>query len=76
MPAKELAMHTDISRLLDEMRDIQEQLERHFDSARETFRYSVENGRVRISREVQKLQAKRRELVDEPDTREQEPPLP
>ena len=49
-------MYTDISRLLDEMRDLQEQLERRFDSARETFRYSVENGRVRISREVQELQ--------------------
>jgi hypothetical protein len=53
-------MHKDISRLLDEMRDIQEQLERRFDSARETFRYSVENGRVRMSREVQELQRRYR----------------
>jgi hypothetical protein len=53
-------MYTDISRLLDEMHDIQEQLERRFDSARETFRYSVENGRVRISREVQELQRRYR----------------
>ena len=53
-------MHTDISRLLDEIRDIQEQLERRFDSARETFRYSVDNGRVRISREVQELQRRYR----------------
>jgi hypothetical protein len=53
-------MHTEISRLLDEMRDIQEQLEHRFDSARETFRYSVENGRVRISREVQELQQRYR----------------
>jgi len=53
-------MYTDISKLLDEMRDIQEQLERRFDSARETFRYSVENGRVRMSREVQELQRRYR----------------
>lgn len=31
-------MCTDISKLLDEMRDIQEQLERRFDSACDTFR--------------------------------------
>ncbi|HYQ70837.1 MAG TPA: hypothetical protein VET88_02795 [Gammaproteobacteria bacterium] len=49
-------MNTDISGLLEEMRGIQEQLERRFDSARETFRYSVENGRVLISREVRELQ--------------------
>jgi len=53
-------MNTDISRLLDEMRGIQEQLERRFDSARETFRYSVENGRVLISREVRELQRRYR----------------
>jgi hypothetical protein len=53
-------MNTDINRLLDEMRGIQEQLERRFDSARETFRYSVENGRVRMSREVQELQRRYR----------------
>jgi hypothetical protein len=55
-----LAMNTDISRLMDEMRGIQDQLERRFDSARETFRYSVENGRVRISREVRELQRRYR----------------
>jgi hypothetical protein len=55
-----LVMNTDISRLLDEMRGLQEQLERRFDSARETFRYSVENGRVRMSREVQELQRRYR----------------
>ena len=43
-------MHWDISKLLDEMRDIQEQLERRFDSARETFRYGAGNGHVRMSR--------------------------
>jgi len=53
-------MNTDISRLVEEMRGIQEELERRFDSARETFRYSVENGRVRISREVQALQRRYR----------------
>jgi hypothetical protein len=53
-------MNGDISRLLDEMRGIQEQLERRFDSARETFRYSVENGRVRISLEVRELQRRYR----------------
>jgi hypothetical protein len=55
-----LAMNSDISSMLDEMRGIQEQLERRFDSARETFRYSVENGRVLISREAQELQRRYR----------------
>ena len=49
-------MNTDISGLLEDMRAIQEQLERRFDSARETFRYRVENGRVLMSREVRDLQ--------------------
>ena len=53
-------MNTEIGGLLDEIRGLQEQLERRFDSARETFRYSVENGRVRISREVQQLQRRYR----------------
>jgi len=53
-------MYTDISKLLEEMRGIQEQLEQRLDSARETFRYSVENGRVRISREVRELQRRYR----------------
>jgi len=53
-------MNTDINRLLEEMRELQEQLERRLDSARETFRYSVDNGRVRISREVQELQRRYR----------------
>jgi hypothetical protein len=55
-----LVMNTDISRLLDEMHGLQEQLERRFDSARETFRYRVECGRVRLSREVQELQRRYR----------------
>lgn len=48
-------MHTDIGKLLDEMRGIQEQLEQFFDEARERFRYTLEDGRVRFSREVQQL---------------------
>ena len=116
-----LAMNTDISRLMDEMRGIQEQLERRFDSARETFRYNkvncsycgCANGVMAYAREIisrtkqhwcpirharhipdahkrcpqffpcgdavswhEKLQDKRRELFDEPATREQEPPHP
>jgi len=53
-------MSTDISSLLEQMRGIQEQLERRFDGARETFRYSVENGRVLISREARELQQRYR----------------
>ena len=53
-------MNTDISSLLEQMRGIQEQLERRFDGARETFRYSVENGRVLISREARDLQQRYR----------------
>jgi len=53
-------MNTDINRLLEEMRGLQEQLEHRLDSARDTFRYSVDNGRVRISREVQELQRRYR----------------
>jgi hypothetical protein len=53
-------MNTDVSRLPEEMRGLREQLERRFDSARETFRYCVEYGRVRLSREVQELQRRYR----------------
>ena len=53
-------MNTDVSRLPEEMRGLREQLERRFDSARETFRYHVECGRVRLSREVQELQRRYR----------------
>ena len=49
-------MHTDISKLLEDMRGLQEQLEEFFEDAREKFRYSLEDGRVRFSREVQQLQ--------------------
>jgi hypothetical protein len=49
-------MHTDISKLMEDMRTLQEQLEQFFEEAREKFRYTLEDGRVRFSREVQQLQ--------------------
>lgn len=54
-------MYTDISKLLEDMRGLQEQLDLFFEEAREKFRYTLEDGRVRVSREVQQLQ--RRYLV-------------
>jgi hypothetical protein len=48
-------MSTDIARLLEDMRGIQEQLEQFFDEARDRFRYTLEDGRVRFSREVQQM---------------------
>jgi hypothetical protein len=48
-------MATDITKLLEDMRSIQEQLEQLFDEARDRFRYTLEDGRVRFSREVQLL---------------------
>jgi len=48
-------MTTDISKLLEDMRGIQEQLEQFFEQARGRFRYTLENGRVRFSSEVQQL---------------------
>ncbi len=53
-------MHTDISKLLEDMRGLQEQLEEFFEDAREKFRYTLEDGRVRFSREVQQLQRRYR----------------
>lgn len=49
-------MYKDINELLEDMRDLQEQMETLFDDARERFRYSIEDGRVRFSREVQDVQ--------------------
>lgn len=49
-------MNTDISKLLEDMRGIQEQLEQFFDETRERFRCTLEDGRVRFSREVRQLQ--------------------
>jgi len=49
-------MYTDINELLEDMRDLQEQMETLFDDAREQFRYTFEGGRVRFSKEVQDFQ--------------------
>ena len=48
-------MYTDIGRLLEDMRALQEQLEEYFEDAREKFRYTLEDGRVRFAEEVQQL---------------------
>jgi hypothetical protein len=48
-------MTTDIAKLLEDMRGIQEQLEQFFEEARDRFRYTLEDGRVRFSREVQQI---------------------
>jgi len=53
-------MYSDIGKLLEDMRDLQEQLEQFFDEAREKFRYTLEDGRVRFSFEVQQLQRRYR----------------
>ncbi len=49
-------MYKDINELLDDMRDLQEQMEVLFDGARQRFRYTLEGGRVRFSQEVQDFQ--------------------
>jgi hypothetical protein len=48
-------MYTDISKLLEDMRALQDQLEQFFDEAREKFRYTLEDGRVRFNEEVRQL---------------------
>jgi len=53
-------MYTDIGKLLQDMRGIQEQLEQFFEETREKFRYSLEDGRVRVSHEVRQLQRRYR----------------
>jgi len=53
-------MYNDLGQLLEDMRRLQEQLEEFFDSARERFRFSLEGGRVRFSREVQEFQRRYR----------------
>ena len=53
-------MYTDVGKLLEDMRGLQEQLEQFFDEARERFRYTLEDGRVRFSFEVQQLQRRYR----------------
>ncbi len=53
-------MYTDISKLLEDMRGIQEQLEQLLEETRERFRYTLEDGRVRVSYEVRQLQRRYR----------------
>jgi len=53
-------MNTDISKLLEDMSGIQEQLEQFFDETREKFRCTLEDGRVRLSLEVRQLQMRYR----------------
>ena len=49
-------MYKDINEVLENMRDLQEQMETLFDEAREQFRYTLEGRKVRFSREVQDFQ--------------------
>lgn len=49
-------MVNDISKLLEDIHGLQEQLEQFFEEARGKFRYTLEDGRVRFSREVRQLQ--------------------
>jgi len=53
-------MYRDITKLLEDMRGIQEQLEQFFDGARDRFHYTLEDGRVRFSKEVEQLQRRLR----------------
>jgi hypothetical protein len=49
-------MYSDINQLLRDMQTLQDQLEQHFDEAREGFRCTIEDGKVRFSREVREFQ--------------------
>ena len=49
-------MNTDIDKLLVDAREILEQIEQLFDAAQKKFRYTLDDGRVVISREVKLLQ--------------------
>ena len=53
-------MYNDIGQLLEDIHKLQEQLENYFDSARERFRYTLEDGRVRFTREMQEFQRRYR----------------
>lgn len=53
-------MYNDLGQLLEDMRELQEQLDVFFDSARERFRYTLEDGRVRLSQEMQETQRRYR----------------
>lgn len=48
-------MYSEISELLEDMRRLQAQMEQFFDEARERFHYTLEDGRVRFTEEVQAL---------------------
>ncbi len=53
-------MYRDIDELLDRISELQNRLEVAFDEARVRFRYSLEGGRVRFTREVRELQRRYR----------------
>ena len=53
-------MCKDLNQLLLEMREIHEQVEEFFDSARERFRYTLKDRRVRFSHEMQELHRRNR----------------
>lgn len=53
-------MSTDIRELLENIGSLQQQLERFFDDAREKFRCSLEDGKVRIADEVREFQRRYR----------------
>lgn len=53
-------MVTDIQEVLKNMRSLQDQLETAFDEAREKFRCTLEDGRIRIAAEVSEFQNKYR----------------
>jgi hypothetical protein len=48
-------MYSEISELLEDMRRLQAQMEQFFDEARDRFHYTLEDGRVRFTEEVQAL---------------------
>lgn len=53
-------MQGEIQGVLEKMRRLQEQLETDFDEAREKFRCTLDNGRIRITDEVREFQQKYR----------------
>ena len=48
-------MMTDIHDVLQNMRSLQEQLEAAFDEAREKFRCTLQDGRIRIAEEASRI---------------------
>jgi len=53
-------MYSDLGQRLEDMHELQEQIDKFFDSARERFRYTLEDERVRFSREMQEFQRRYR----------------